>query len=181
MTDYPNEIARLDAQRRKNHDATAYEELDKAYTESGHTVFIMALNALISLGRDTVAAMAHPAAIAATIQGNIFSEDFKLEVGRIALMMANADIDVLLAVIQRTVVPFTDPQGKRIPFLHPNGDEEDVCPACGAEVEYLGDLALRLHLIVVYEEFKQYARSEIAIYRKLSPADLDGVWERVDK
>lgn len=139
MTDYLNEIARLDAQRRKNHDATAYEELDKAYTESGHTVFIMAFNTLISLGRDTVTAMAHPAAIAATIQGNIFPEDFKLEVGRIALMMANADIDVLLAVIQRIVVPFTDPQGKRIPFLHPNGDEEDVCPVCGAEVEYQGD------------------------------------------
>lgn len=41
--------------------------------------------------------------------------------------------------VQRIVKPFEDTMGQRIPFLHPNGDEEDVCPVCGTEVEYQGD------------------------------------------
>lgn len=100
----------------------------------------MALNTLISLGRDTVANMKHPAAISATIQGNIFSEDFKVEVARLVLRMASADVDVLLAVIQRVVTFFTDLYGRRIPFLCPNGDEDGICPVCGSTlIEYLGD------------------------------------------
>jgi len=115
----------------KNNDAATYEELAAAYRKSGHAVFVMALNTLISMGRDTVANMKHPAAISATIQGNIFSEDFKLEVARLVLRMAIADVDVLLAVIQRVVTFFTDLYGRRIPFLCPNGDEDGVCPVCG--------------------------------------------------
>lgn len=124
---------------KKNNDAATYEELAAAYRKSGHVVFVMALNTLISMGRDTVANMKHPAAISATIQGNIFSEDFKLEVARLALRMAIADVDVLLAVIQRVVTFFTDPYGRRIPFLCPNGDEDGVCPVCGFHLKYLGD------------------------------------------
>ena len=57
---------------KKNNDAATYEELAAAYRKSGHVVFVMALNTLISMGRDTVANMKHPAAISATIQGNTF-------------------------------------------------------------------------------------------------------------
>lgn len=125
---------------KQDNDSATYEELATAYRKSGHAVFVMALNTLISLGRDTVANMKHPAAISATIQGNIFSEDFKVEVARLVLRMASADVDVLLAVIQRVVTFFTDLYGRRIPFLCPNGDEDGICPVCGSTlIEYLGD------------------------------------------
>lgn len=119
-------------------ESTPYEVLDKAYSEYGHTVCVLALYQLLTTGRKLTRAMEHPAALVETITG-VFPPDVKESAAEVMLLMAKADIDVLLAFVQRIVKPFEDPMGQRIPFLHPNGDEEDVCPVCGAEVEYQGD------------------------------------------
>lgn len=63
-----------------------------------------------------------------------FTEDVKQEVRKMVMLMKHAAPNVLLAFIQRVMHPFEDATGKDIPLLHPNGDEESVCPACGSVI-----------------------------------------------
>ena len=63
-----------------------------------------------------------------------------MQAAEIALLASHTDTDVLLAFIQREVPLFEDKRGDRIPPLHDDGDEEDICPVCGSEFEPNGDM-----------------------------------------
>ena len=52
-------------------ESTPYEVLDKAYSEYGHTVCVLALYQLLTTGRKLTRAMEHPAALVETITGGI--------------------------------------------------------------------------------------------------------------
>lgn len=86
-------------------ESTPYEVLDKAYSEYGHTVCVLALYQLLTTGRELIRAMEHPAALVETITG-VFPPDVKESAAEVMLLMAKADIDVLLAFVQRIVKPF---------------------------------------------------------------------------
>jgi|GEM_PF-2695453 len=66
--------------------------------------------------------------------GGAFSEDVKQEVREMVMLMKYAEPNVLLAFVQREMLPYEDATGKDIPLLHPNGDEDCVCPVCGEGV-----------------------------------------------
>lgn len=114
---------------------TSYEELKNIYERDGHMVFIMAAGVLTQIAEKTLTGDPN----APLIPGNVFSEETKRAVIDAAKKMASADIDVLLAAIQRCVAPISDPKGERIPYLHEHGDIEGICPLCHGELEYLGD------------------------------------------
>ena len=105
---------------------TCYEQLEEAYRESAPYLFIVALNALIENGRGQI----HDSTRTDIFAGYPLSETQKASALRIALLMAATEPDVLMAFVQRAMLPFQDYQGERIPFLRPHGDEETVCPAC---------------------------------------------------
>ena len=114
---------------------TSYEELKNIYEHDGHMVFVMAVGVLAQLAGNALAGKLNTS----LIPGNVFSEEMKRAVIDAAKKMASADVDVLLAAIQRCVAPMSDSRGERIPYLHENGDTEGICPLCHGELEYLGD------------------------------------------
>lgn len=117
-----------------------YAQLKDAYTKAnGHMAFILAMTALLQLGSNKLENMCLKD-IADTFQGNLFNQDIKMQAAEIALLASHADTDVLLAFIQREVPLFEDKRGDRIPTLHDDGDEEDICPVCGSEFEPNGDM-----------------------------------------
>ena len=63
-----------------------------------------------------------------------FTEDVKQEVREMVMLMKYAAPNVLLAFIQREMLPFDDATGKEIPLLNPNGDLDSVCPVCASGV-----------------------------------------------
>lgn len=114
--------------------STTYQELEHLYKTDGHAIVVMALNILHQNGAEAI-----KEANAVCIPGNIFSEEYKTRCFEIAKMMANTEMSVLGAFVQRVVAPFTDVKGDKIPHLHPYGDEDGICPICGGTIEYLGD------------------------------------------
>lgn len=72
------------------------------------------------------------------LQGNMMTGLYKEKLVKLAKGMAEAPSEVLLAVIQRALPPIVG-DGKEIPYLHDFGDEDGICPVCGAEFEYEGD------------------------------------------
>lgn len=106
---------------------TQYERLVEIYRENAAFLSIAALYAVLRSGTDQ---------IGDSTTTNIFSgypllEDDKTAALKIARLMAAIEPDVLMAFVQRVMLPFQDHQGDRIPYLHPYGDEETACPVCG--------------------------------------------------
>ena len=112
-----------------------YEELKKMYDRDGHAIFVMAISVLLQLADKTLVNDSNTS----LIPGNLFSEETKRAAIDAAKQIASADIDVLLAVIQRCVAPINDPRGEKVPHLHEYGDMEGICPLCQGQLEYLGD------------------------------------------
>jgi len=77
-------------------ESTPYEVLDKAYSEYGHTVCVLALYQLLTTGRKLTRAMEHPAALVETITG-VFPPDVKESAAEVMLIVV-AIIAVLVAI-----------------------------------------------------------------------------------
>lgn len=118
---------------------TTYQEIREIYKDEGHMLFILAFSILQQHGTAKVKELRQTESYSRVDFGNLISEEGKEKAIVAAIKMADAPLDVLLAVIQREVVLFEDPQGERIPYLHSFGDQEGICPLCGGELEYEGD------------------------------------------
>lgn len=71
-------------------------------------------------------------------KGTLQDMENKYEILALAKSMTGASLDAILAVIQREL-PQVKGDGEDVPFLNHYGDEDGVCPNCGAEIEYDGD------------------------------------------
>ena len=121
----------------QQNEIASYSQLADACRYCNPGVVTLALGVLFQLGTNHISKMTSTDCI----QGNLFSVEAKQEALNLARMMAKASLDVLLAVIQREVAQYEDVQGIRIPHLHPNGDKELLCPACGGnDLRYHGDM-----------------------------------------
>ena len=69
---------------------------------------------------------------------NDLSDEDAEKVVEMSKLMAELSSDALFAIIQREL-PAVKGDGKELPFLHEYGDEDDICPRCGAELEYDGE------------------------------------------
>lgn len=67
-------------------------------------------------------------------KNDLSDEDIE-KVVAMAKLMAELSSDALFAIIQRNL-PVVEGDDKEVPFLHEFGDEDDICPCCGAEIEY---------------------------------------------
>lgn len=63
------------------------------------------------------------------------------ETAHLAKDLSETPIDVIFAVIQREISPVKG-DDDMIPFLNHYGDEDGVCPCCGALIDYEGDNAV---------------------------------------
>lgn len=70
-------------------------------------------------------------------KNDLSDEDIE-KVVEMAKLMAELSSDALFAIIQRNL-PAVEGDDKEVPFLHEFGDEDDICPCCGAEIEYCGE------------------------------------------
>lgn len=68
----------------------------------------------------------------------LFEPDFIEQVVEATTMIANASPGVVTALLQREATPI-EGDGEDIPPRHYHGDEDGICPVCGAEINYLGD------------------------------------------
>lgn len=109
-----------------------YQELEKACREDTAT-FRMAFILLCGCGAQNIGALT-----ARALQGNMMTELYKERLVNLAKGMSETPSEVVLAVIQRALPPIWG-DGNEIPHLHIFGDEEDICPVCGSEIEYDGD------------------------------------------
>lgn len=69
---------------------------------------------------------------------NDLSDEDARKVVEMAKLMAELSSSSLFAIIQREL-PAVEGNGREIPFLHEYGDKDDICPRCGAELEYDGE------------------------------------------
>lgn len=74
----------------------------------------------------------------ADFHGTLQELNNKCEILALAKTMTGVSLDALIAVIQRDLPPVKGGDGD-VPPLNSNGDEDGVCPVCGAEIEYEGD------------------------------------------
>lgn len=70
-------------------------------------------------------------------KNDLSDEDIE-KVVAMAKLMAELSSDALFAIIQRNL-PVVEGDDKEVPFLHEFGDEDDICPCCGAEIEYCSE------------------------------------------
>ena len=70
-------------------------------------------------------------------KNDLSDEDIE-KVVEMAKLMAELSSDALFAIIQRNL-PAVEGDDKEVPFLHEFGDEDDICPCCGAEIKYCGE------------------------------------------
>ena len=89
-------------------ESTPYEALDKAYSEYGHTICVLALYQLLTTGRELIRAMEHPAALVETITG-VFPPDVKESAAEVMLLMAKSRSFTLTAM-RRTSAPCVAPR-----------------------------------------------------------------------
>lgn len=74
------------------------------------------------------------------MDGNLFADDAKKSIASLVNCLADTKPNILLAYIQRVMDPPAPCED--IPPLHPHGDEENICPVCGSEVESNWDYQL---------------------------------------
>lgn len=74
-------------------------------------------------------------------ESNLLSSEMKKDVAADVLAIAQASERVIFAIIQREL-PITESKDGATPPLHEFGDEEDICPLCGATINYEGDNAI---------------------------------------
>lgn len=106
---------------------TSYNQLVEAYRKNAAFLSIVALNAVLRNGMDRP----DDSMSVNIFSGYSLSDEAKEKALQIAALMKRAEPDVLMAFVQRVMLPFQDHRGERIPFLHPHDDEETVCPVCG--------------------------------------------------
>ena len=106
---------------------TRYEELVEAYHGNPPFLFIVALYAILRHGANQM----DESGAANLFLGYSLSKEQKDAAIKITMLMKRAEPDVLMAFVQRVMPRFRDYRGEKIPFLHPYGDEETVCPVCG--------------------------------------------------
>lgn len=111
-----------------------YQELQKLYHKNP-VAFYVAMTAVLHHGKNHFAS-AEPSSFIE--ESNLLSSEMKKDVAADALAIAQASESVIFAIIQREL-PTVESEDGTIPPLHEFGDEEDICPLCGAEIEYEGD------------------------------------------
>lgn len=117
----------------EQHSHTSYDALAEACRNCDSFLVTMALNTVLQLGASHI----DDDTTINIFRGSVFSEETKQKALELVQMMRKAPTDVLLAFVQREAGPFTDARGERIPYLHPHGDEERLCPeCCGSDLRY---------------------------------------------
>lgn len=109
-----------------------YEELANICRENPET-FKIAFTLFAGIG-----ARAITNATMDDFKGTLQDMENKCEILALAKSMTGASLDAIFAVIQREL-PKVMGDGEDIPFLNHYGDEDGICPCCGAEIEYEGD------------------------------------------
>lgn len=109
-----------------------YEELANICRKDPET-FKIAFTLFAGIGAERIGAMTM-----ADFHGSLQEINNKYEVLALAKTMTGVSLDALTAVIQRDLPPVKGGDGD-VPPLNSNGDEDDICPVCGAEIEYEGD------------------------------------------
>lgn len=74
-------------------------------------------------------------------QSNLFAPHLTERIAETVTAIANAPTSVIIALLQRETLSI-EGDDKNIPHLHYHGDEDGICPVCGAEINYLGDNAI---------------------------------------
>ena len=109
-----------------------YEELANICREDTET-FKVAFTLFAGIGAEAITN-----ATMDDFKGELQNMENKYEILALAKSMTGASLDTIFAVIQREL-PQVKGDGEDIPFLNHYGDEDGVCPCCGAEIEYEGD------------------------------------------
>lgn len=129
---------------------TTYEGLLELYRKKdGKEAFTLALSTLLDAGAAELL-LKSESPVCRGARSRVTSDELrnlpegmKTKVKEFIVALAFAPADVIGAFVQRQVSPYEDPDGKKIPHLHPNDDEDDVCPVCGHEgLDYNGDREL---------------------------------------
>lgn len=113
-----------------------YTKLQQQCTKNPH-LFSIALNIFLSKASE---ALHKEPFEPKDLPGDTFAPDTRVEIAGLVNSLGDTEPNVLLAAIKRDI-EYPAP-GEDIPPLHPYGDEENICPVCGAEVESNWDYQL---------------------------------------
>lgn len=116
--------------------STTYAQLKEAYSKTyGYAAFPTALQLVMNHGCDAIRQMCRKD-ITDTLSDE-YNSTVKDRIAELALLLADTDSEVILAFAQRDIFPIEDEE--RLPPLHPDGDEEGICPICGGEIDYCSE------------------------------------------
>lgn len=109
-----------------------YEELEKQYWENP-LYFKVAIYTILNHGLNHFkeAPMTSDA-----LDSNLFADNAKTAISSLVNSLADASPNILLALIKRNMEYPSPSEG--IPPLHLYGDEDGICPVCGAKIDSWG-------------------------------------------